>query len=111
VVVSHAAFNYFAKRYNLEVINLAGLSPEEEPSAKQLAQISAMVKKNHIKYIFYETLVSPKLAETLARETGARAQVLNPIEGITSAEVAAGEDYFSLMRKNFSILKDALICQ
>lgn len=110
-VTSHAAFIYLAKEYNLQQIPISGLSPEEEPSAKQLADIANFIKKNNIKYIFFETLVSPKLSETLSKETGAQTLVLNPIEGLTPEEQQQKKDYFSLMQENLKNLKIALECQ
>jgi zinc transport system substrate-binding protein len=58
--------------------------------------------------IFSEELVSPKIAETIAKETGARTQILNPLEGLSEEAIAAGEDYFSVMQANLEKLKEAL---
>lgn len=111
VVTSHNAFAYLAKRYGFETHALAGLSPEAEPSAKRLAEIAAEVQEGGIKYIFFETLVSPKLAETLAKETGAGTLVFNPIEGVTTEERASSVTYFSLMESNLASLRKALECK
>ncbi len=108
IVTSHAAFAYLARRYGLEVINIAGLDPEQEPSPQQLAAITRMVRAQGIKYIFFETLVSPRLAETIARETGAQTLVLNPVEGLTEAEIKQGKNYISVMEDNLTNLKLAL---
>lgn len=111
IVASHGAFGYFAKRYNLRQISIAGISPEEEPSPKRMAEISQLAKQKNIKYIFFETLVSPKLSETIAREIGAETLVFNPIEGLTNEEIGTGENYISVMEKNLENLKVALICK
>lgn len=111
VVTSHDAFRYLAHRYGFATHALAGISPEEEPSPKRLAELAAEVKEEGIKYIFFETLVSPKMAETLARETGAETLVFNPIEGVTAEESATGVDYWSLMHDNLSALRKALECK
>lgn len=111
VVTSHDAFRYLAQRYGFETHALAGISPEEEPSPKRLSELAAEVKEEGIKYIFFETLVSPKLAETLARETGAATLVFNPIEGVSAADQAAGKNYFSIMRDNLVALQKALECK
>ena len=58
--------------------------------------------------MFFETLVSPRLAETIARETGARTAELNPIEGLSEAELEQGENYLSVMRANLGALRQAL---
>lgn len=60
------------------------------------------------KYIFFAELVSPKVAQTIAQETGATTAVLNPLEGLTESDLKAGKDYFSIMRDNLQILKKAL---
>ncbi|HHW03888.1 MAG TPA: zinc ABC transporter substrate-binding protein [Thermoanaerobacterales bacterium] len=107
-ITSHEAFGYMAKRYGLRQISIKGLSPQEEPSPKKMADLAELCRQKDIKYIFFETLASPKLSETLAREVGARTMVLNPIDGLTPEEIKAGADYFSIMQKNLENLKKAL---
>jgi len=111
IVTSHAAFGYLAARYDLEQVPLEGLSPEAEPSAKGLARLVDLVKSSGATTVFFEPLVSPKLAQTVAREAGVETEVLNPLEGLTDDEVAAGEDYFTVMRSNLSALRKALGCR
>jgi zinc transport system substrate-binding protein len=110
IVTSHNAFQYLAKRYNLEVESISGLSPDEEPSPRRMAEITEFVRKNNVKYIFFETLVSPRLAETIAKETGAETIVFNPIEGLTVQELEMGKNYLSTQRDNLSALQKALQC-
>ena len=110
IITSHAAFGYLAAAYGLNQVPLAGLSPDIEPSSQQLAAIADWAKKNNIKYIFFESLASPKLAETLATEVGAKTLVLNPLEGLSADELAAGQNYFSVMENNLANLKIALVC-
>jgi zinc transport system substrate-binding protein len=110
IVTSHEAFGYLAKTYNLTQTAITGVSPDAEPSPKDLARIAKFAKDNKIEYIFFESLVSPKLSETLASEIGAKTLVLNPLEGLTSEEAASGKDYFSEMRNNLANLKIALSC-
>ncbi len=110
-VTSHAAFGYLAAAYGLHQVSIAGLSPDAEPSPEQLAGIITLVKHDMIKYIFFESLVSPKLAETIARETGAQTMVLNPLEGLSPAELAQGKDYLTVMRDNLHNLQIVLQCQ
>jgi zinc transport system substrate-binding protein len=109
-VTSHAAFGYLAGRYNLHQISIAGVSPNEEPGAAKLAEIANLVKDKGIKYIFFESLISPKLAETIARETGAQTLVLDPIEGLSADDLAAGKNYMTQMEMNLTNLKLALAC-
>lgn len=111
IVVSHEAFGYLAKRYGLKMTSIAGISPDEEPSAKELMRIIDLAKEKKVKYVFFETTVSPKLAETIAREIGGGVLVLNPIENLTPDEVQSGEGYRSLMEKNLINLRIALGCQ
>jgi zinc transport system substrate-binding protein len=111
IVTSHAAFGYLASTYELTQTSIAGLSPEEEPSLKQLANIANFVKTNGIKYIFFESLVSPKLSETIARETGASTLVLNPLEGLTPEEFKEGKNYLTIMEDNLHNLEMALDCK
>jgi len=111
IVTSHTAFTYLAASYNLNQIPIAGLSPEEEPSLQELVEITDFVRANNVKYIFFETLVSSRLAETIATEVGAKTLVLDPIEGITQNDIIAGETYFSLMERNLTNLKIALECK
>lgn len=107
-ITSHAAFAYFAKRYGLTQIAIAGLSPDIEPSPAKIAEIVKIAKANKVKYIFFEALVSPKLSETIAKEVGAQTLVLNPIEGLSDGQIKQGENYFNLMRENVKNLKLAL---
>ncbi|MBY0117072.1 metal ABC transporter substrate-binding protein [Paenibacillus xylanexedens] len=107
-ITQHAAFGYLAKEYDLQQVPIAGLSPEQEPSAAQMASVIDFAKEHQVKTIFFETLVSSKVSETIASEVGAKTDVLNPIEGLTEEEMAAGMDYISVMRQNLEALKLAL---
>lgn len=111
IVTSHAAFAYLARRYDLEQIPVTGVSPEAEPSARRLEGVVEKVKQHGATTVFFETLVSPRLAETVARESGARTAELNPIEGLSEDELARGENYFSVMRANLQALRQALGCR
>lgn len=107
-VTSHTAFSYLAKRYDLTQEPISGLSPEQEPSASQMKGIVEFAKQHQVKTIFFETLVSPKVAEAVARETGAGTDVLNPLEGLTEEEKSSGLDYVGVMKKNLEALQKAL---
>lgn len=110
IITSHSAFGYLAKQYQLNQISIAGLSPDAEPSAQQLADVADFAKQNNVTTIFFESLVSPKLSETIANEVGAQTMVLNPIEGLTDTDIAAGKTYFTEMEANLANLKIALLC-
>lgn len=111
LVVSHGAFTYLARRYDLRQIAVTGRRPESEPSPADLAAIVRAARREKAQYVFVETLVSPRLAETLAREVGARILVLDPVEGLTREAAAAGRDYLSLMRDNLERLRTGLECR
>lgn len=110
-VTSHTAFSYLAHRYNLTQVSIAGLSPDQEPSSQQLAAVADFAKKNNIKYIFFESLVSPRLSETIAREVGAKTLVLDPLEGLSDDKVKQGQNYFTVMENNLQNLRLALQCK
>jgi len=111
IITSHSAFGYLASAYGLEQVSVTGLSPDAEPSAQQLAEVVKFARDNNVKYIFFESLVSPKISDTIANEIGAKTLVLNPIEGLTNEEILQGKDYFSEMENNLANLKTALECQ
>lgn len=108
IVVAHGAFGYLSDRYGLEQINISGLTPQEEPSAAKIGRISEIVKEHEIEYIFFEPLTNPKLAEVIAKETGAKTAVLNPLGGLTEEDINLGKDYISVMKENLEALKRAL---
>jgi zinc transport system substrate-binding protein len=108
LVTSHTAFGYLAQRYDMEQVGITGLVPEEEPSPPELAAVSDFVRANGVRTIYYETLVTPAVAETLARETGATTAVLDPLEGLT--EESSGGDYIEVMRTNAQTLQRGQGC-
>ncbi len=110
-VTSHAAFGYLATEFGLNQIPISGLSPDEEPSAQKLAEIANFVRNHQITYIFFERLVSPKLADTIAKETGAQTMVLDPLEGVTENDLRNGKTYITIMQENLAHLRTALECQ
>ncbi|HKC05182.1 MAG TPA: zinc ABC transporter substrate-binding protein [Patescibacteria group bacterium] len=111
IVTSHAAFGYLASDYNLTQTPIAGLSPDAEPSLRDMAKITNFVKANGIKYIFFESLVSPKLSQTVAASTGAQTLILDPLEGLRPEAIMKGENYLTVMSQNLHNLRIALECQ
>ncbi|GAB3250646.1 zinc ABC transporter substrate-binding protein [Alteromonas gracilis] len=107
VVTSHDAFGYLGRRYDLDMVSIAGLTPDAEPSAQQLAAIRSEAQDAGITTVFSETLASPALAETLARELDVQTAVLDPLEGL--APDSEG-DYLSVMRENLAALQQANGC-
>ncbi len=111
IVTSHAAFGWLAHRYGLEQVPLEGLQPEGEPTARGIARLVGVVRRSGATTVFAETLLSPKLAETIARETGARTATLDPLEGLSKSSLASGADYFTVMQANLATLRRALGCR
>ncbi|WP_216842589.1 metal ABC transporter substrate-binding protein [Arthrobacter sp. NEB 688] len=109
LVTGHAAFAYLAQRYGLSQEGIAGISPDAEPDAATLRDLAAHIEEHGVKTVYSETLVSPALADTLARETGATVQVLDPLEGITDA--SKGTDYLEVMRSNLATLEKGQQCR
>ena len=111
LVTTHAAFGHLAARYDLRQMSLAGRSPEAEPGPRELESLVDEVRASGATTVLAEPLVSSRLADTVAREAGAKVAVLDPIEGLTEEQLADGEDYLSVMRRNLATLKEALGCE
>jgi len=111
IVTSHEAFAYLAERYGLNQIAVTGLNPEAEPTPQALQQTVDVVRASDATTVYFERLVSPRLAETVARETGTKTAVLDPIAGLTDTERKQGANYFTLMRANLRALQAGLGCR
>jgi zinc transport system substrate-binding protein len=105
-VTSHAAFAYFAERYSLVQQGITGLDPESEPSPGRLADVVRFAREHHVTTIFFEKLVSPRVARTVASEVGAKTAVLDPVESVEGSD-----DYLSVMHRNGAALHAALGCR
>jgi zinc transport system substrate-binding protein len=111
IVTAHEAFGYLASRYGLTQEGITGISPDEEPNAARLAELADLVHDKGITTIFTEELVSPRVADALAREAGGvKTETLNPLEGLTDHEIARGDDWASVMGTNLAKLRAALGC-
>jgi zinc transport system substrate-binding protein len=110
-VTSHAAFGYLADAYGLDQVALSGLSPEVEPTPRRLEELVDEVRDSGATTVFFETLVSPRLAETVARDAGASVASLDPLEGLSADAIEDGRDYASVMRDNLATLREALGCR
>ncbi|MGV8085166.1 MAG: metal ABC transporter substrate-binding protein [Candidatus Bilamarchaeum sp.] len=107
ILVNHNAFSYMAQEYHFRTIYISGISPESEPSPRDLENLVQEARNNSIKYIFYEELSDPRAAEAIASEVNATALELNPIEGTKNEN----ENYISIMERNLINLKIALECK
>jgi zinc transport system substrate-binding protein len=107
-ITSHAAFGYLAERYGLTQISISGLSPDTEPSPARIAEVQQLARQHGVTTIFYETLISPAVARSIAGDLGLRTDVLDPIEGIT--DQSRGTDYIAVMKSNLTALERANGC-
>lgn len=108
---SHAAFAYLAQQYGLTQIALYGISPNAEPTPKKMAEVITAAKHYQAKAIYYEELVSDKLAKTIAQETGAKTLVLSTGENLTQKQIEAKVSFLALMEQNLENLKYGLACK
>ncbi len=111
LVTSHAAFAYLARRYGLIQLPVMGIAPEAEPNPADLAALVRTARQRHVTHVFFEPLVSPRLAQTLAREIGATTLPLDPIEGVSREQAAADAGYVELMQANLATLRTGLGCR
>ena len=108
IVVAHEAFGYLCAEFDIKQVGIEGLTPDSEPDPARMTEIINFAKENNINTIFFEQLVSPKVAETIAKEVGAKTAVLNPLEGLTEEEISNGADYFSVMEDNLDAIYESL---
>lgn len=108
-ITSHAAFGYLAETYDLTQIGLRGLSPDSEPSPARIAEVQQEAREHGVSTIFYETLVSPAVAQSVASDLGLATDVLDPLEGLTAE--SRGTNYIEVMESNLAALKKANACQ
>ncbi len=108
IIVAHQAFGYLCSAYGLNQIPVEGLSPDSEPDPARIAEIIEFAREHDVKVIFFEELVSPKVAEVIASAIGAKTDVLSPVEALSDEQRENGDDYFTIMRHNLEVLKAAL---
>jgi len=110
VVVSHNALGYLARNYAFHVESLTGLSPEAQPSAKDVARIMNDIKKDGVTTIFFEHFVNDKVIKSIAKDTHINIDVFQPLGNITKDEAEAGLSYEDIMKRNLEKLSKALMC-
>ena len=108
LITSHEAFGYLCHAYGLDQQGIEGVVSDSEPDAARMEEIIQFAREHQVKTIFFEELVSPKVAETIADEVGAKTAVLNTLEGLDQEDLEKGEDYFSVMERNLKTLEQAL---
>ncbi len=107
-ITSHAAFGYLAHRYDLEQVGIRGIEPDVEPTAARIAEVHEIARAEGVTTIFFETLVSPVVSESIAGDLGLKTDVLDPLEGLTAE--SRGSDYLEVMRSNLASLRTANQC-
>ena len=107
-VTAHAAFGHLAEDYGLRQLSVAGISAEAEPTPGDLQRLITTVKREKVRYVFFETLTDPKIAKLVAQETGAQTAVLDPLEGLDEEGRKQGLDYLKIMEQNIANLQRAL---
>jgi len=107
LVVSHEAFGYLAKAFGFTQVGISGLDPEAEPSPARLREVADLIREHGVSTIYYESLVDPKVAQTIADETGAKAVMLDPLEGL---QPDSDGDYLSIMQSNLKALHAGQQC-
>lgn len=111
VLGSHAAFGYLTRRYGLDQVAVYGLSPNTEPTPRRMAEIITLSKRLGVQAVYFEELVSDKLAKAIAEEAGAKTLVLNPGHNLTSQQMAGQVTFLKLMESNLENLKEGLGCE
>jgi len=106
----HFAFDYMAKRYGFRYVSVYGISPDAEPTAATLAKLTRLIRENRLGYLFHEELISPRVAETLAGETGTTLLKLYPAGNISKEQFDRGDSFITLMDRNLESLKTGLQC-
>lgn len=106
LLVTHAAYGYLAERYGFTQLPIAGISPSDEPSQKQLAAIVKEAEMHDLNYIAFEETVSPKVARVIQKEIGAESITIHNLESV--AKDQQDQSYFDLMNENVTTLKQAL---
>jgi len=107
----HYAFGYLARRYHLTYVAAQGFVPDSEPTAKQLAALAGQVQSRGLKVVFYEELVEPRIARTVAKETGAELLMLHGAHNLSRQDFDQGTTFIGIMQDNLTHLKRGLGCQ
>ncbi len=110
IIATHDAYGYLSDRYDIEVNAISGLTPEAEPDPRTIADLVDLAREHNVTIIYFEELVSDRVARIIAEEVGAQTRVLSPIEGLTSEASSEGADYVTLMRDNLANLREGMRC-
>ena len=111
ILGGHSAFSYLARRYGLQEIPLYGVSADSQPTPQRLAEVVEKARALKVKYVFFETLISPKLSQVVAEEIGAETLLLNPGANLTAEQFAGGVTFLSILEENLVNLRRGLECE
>lgn len=111
IIVNHNAFSYLSQKYGFKVEALSGLSPEAEPSGKNMIKIIEHVREHKVGVVFFESFVSDKAIKSIAKEANAEVDVLQPLANITADEAKQQLGYEEIMKKNLQKISKALMCR
>ncbi|PRX75929.1 zinc transport system substrate-binding protein [Bacillus sp. V-88] len=108
ILVSHAAYGYWEDAYGIEQLAVAGLSPTDEPSQKELKEIIETAKEHSIHYVIFEQNVTPRIAEIIQKEINAKPLKVHNLSVLTESDIENNENYLTLMKKNIKTLEQAM---
>jgi len=111
IILNHNSMGYVAHKYSFHAESLSGLSPESQPTPNDIKRIINEINENGITTIFFENFVSSKVIKTIAKDTGAKVEVIESLGNITADEAKAKVTYKELMYKNLDKLSKALMCR
>ncbi len=111
VIVNHNAFGYLSDEYGIKQYSISGMSPDAKPTAKQIANLIEIAKKEKINTVFFEEFASDKVAKTIAKEANIKTDALRPVENITLEESRKNIGYVEIMRSNLQKLLSAMECR
>ena len=111
IIVNHNAFSYLSNRYGFHVEALSGLSPETEPSAKNMVKLIKHIKEHKLSTVFFESFVSDKAMKSIANEAKVSVDVLQPLGNITADEASQNLGYEDIMLINLEKISKALVCE
>jgi zinc/manganese transport system substrate-binding protein len=105
LVTSHDAFQYFAREYGFQIYSIEGLSTEDEPSLRHVSELVDQIRKQHVKAIFLENSLNPKVSVEITRESGAKIGGTLYADGLVAGD---GATYEGMMKHNTTTIVDSL---
>lgn len=107
----HYVFGYLAKRYGLQYESATAVNADAEPSPAKLIALVKQIRATGLKHVFSEELLSPRVAEMIARESGASILLLHGAHNISKGDLKNGVTFISLMKENLANLRTGLQCR